>query len=306
MEEERSVTAYPQAVVCEEGTGTWCGWCVRGIAMLDSIRNNYKGKVIGIAAHSGDAMQSDYVSYLSKNGYIGSDFPSGSVNRRIKCDPSKFLNYSSTILANPETLCDIDLGLDFDRTTRSVNATTVVHFAEDHNDCNFALSYVITENQVQKPGDDKYRQHNSYADGKNGVMGGYEKYGEYIPSEVMYFNDVARGFEGDFLGIDGSIPASLKAEEAIEDKRTFTLPANILVDDNVEITVLLLDKSDGKIINAQSRELIAHPTDGIQTVTSQQQSASTIYTLGGIRTDAMQPGINIIHTSDGKTLKVVK
>lgn len=302
----RTVTSYPQKAVCEEGTGTWCGWCVRGIVMLDSIKRHYSDRIIGIAAHQGDVMQSDYISGISR--YLGSGgFPAGSVARRQSCDPKNFINFSLALLNYGEILSDIDLKTSFDKTTRTVTATTTIHFAEAQKNNTLALTYAILENRVHKPGDNNYRQHNSYADGKAGVMGGYEKYGDYIPSEVMYFNDVARGYVGDILGIDGSIPTDVAAEEAVVDERSFTLPDNILVDDNVEIVALLIDKNDGRIVNGQNVELVPGSSDGIKTLDSCPDAGkSAVYSLSGMRLNGLSSGLNIIRTSDGRTVKVMK
>lgn len=302
----RTVTSYPQKAVCEEGTGTWCGWCVRGIVMLDSIKNHYGDRIIGIAAHQGDVMSSDYISGISR--YLGSSgLPAGTVARRQNCDPKNFINYSLALLNYGEILSDIDLKTNFDKSTRTVTATTTIHFAEAQRNNSLAVAYAILENRVHRPGDDNYRQHNSYANGKAGVMGGYEKYDEYIPSEVMYFNDVARGYVGDILGIDGSIPTDVAAEEAVVDERSFTLPDNILVDDNVEIVALLIDKTDGRIVNGQNVELVPGSGAGIKTIGSDPNTGmSAVYSVNGMRTDGLSRGINIIRTSDGRVIKVIK
>ena len=302
---ESSITSYPRKAVCEEGTGTWCGYCVRGLVMLDSIKNNYADKIIGIAAHSGDAMQSNYVNYVSK--YFGSGYPTGTVCRMVTADPKDFIRYSEILLNNNEPFTAISLSTEFDKATRTVTATTTTTFAETHADNNYALAYAIIENNVHKPGDDDYRQHNSYANGALGEMGGYEKYDEYIPSEVMYYNDVARGYIDDLSGIDGSIPSTVSAGETVTDERTFTLPDNIIVDDNVEIVALLIDKKDGHIINAEAKAIAESPSAiRNMTDTTVSNGKTTIYNISGMRQNALSHGLNIVKTSNGKAIKVAK
>lgn len=303
-EQEFSITSYPRKIVCEEGTGTWCGYCVRGIVILDSIKKHYPDRIIGIAAHTGDPMQSDYINEIGK--YLGSSYPTGTVNRRQRCDPKDFIKMAYILLNGNETLVDIDLKTSFDKTTRTVRACTTLHFAEGQPNNTLALAYAILENAIHRPGDEKYRQHNSYANGKSGIMGGYEKYGEYIPSEVMYYNDVARGFIGDLMGIEGSIPPDLEAEQPIVDERIFTLPDNIFVDDNVEIVSMLIDKSDGRIINAQNAELVpgASCIRGIKE--EQQATRLYIYDINGAQHNSIQHGLNIIRTASGKVMKTIK
>lgn len=302
-EHDMSVTSYPRKAVAEEGTGTWCGYCVRGLVMLDSIKNHYADRIIGIAAHSGDVMTSDYISEVSQ--YLGSSYPTGTVNRRVKSDPKDFISYANIILKNAELFSDLQLETTFDKASRSVTAKTTLHLADDYTDGKLALAYAIIENDVHKPGDDSYRQHNSYADGILGEMGGYEKYGEYIPSEVMHYNDVARGYVDDLMGIDGSLPERIAAEESVADERSFTLPDNILNDENVEIVVMLIDKSDGRIVNAEKCP-VAKSTNGINDIkaTNMPTRFSAIYGVSGTKRDSLEKGLNIIRTADGRTIKV--
>lgn len=302
-EHDMSVTSYPRKAVAEEGTGTWCGYCVRGLVMLDSIKNHYADRIIGIAAHSGDVMTSDYISEVSQ--YMASSYPTGTVNRRVKSDPKDFISYANIILKNAELFSDLQLETTFDKASRSVTAKTTLHLADDYTDGKLALAYAIIENDVHKPGDDNYRQHNSYADGILGEMGGYEKYGEYIPSEVMHYNDVARGYVDDLMGIDGSLPERIAAEESITDERSFTLPDNILNDENVEIVVMLIDKSDGRIVNAEKCP-VAKSTNGINDIkaTNMPTRFSAIYGVSGTKRDSLEKGLNIIRTADGRTIKV--
>lgn len=301
---DRTVTAYQRKIVCEEGTGTWCGWCVRGLVMLDSIKNHYADRIIGIAAHTGDVMANDYVSKIGK--YIGDSYPTGSVNRMMISDPRNFITYAQAFLKEKETLVDMDLQTTFDVTTRSVTATTTLLFADDQTDQQLAMAYAIIENAVHQPNDSKYSQSNAYANGENGTMGGYEQYGTYIPASTMYYNDVARGYVDDLLGIDGSIPNDVKAEEAVTHTVTFTLPDNILVDENVEIVAMVIDKSDGHIVNGECVPVGKSTADGISGITKNETAKITaIYGLDGQKRPSMQRGLNILRYADGHSEKVL-
>ncbi len=178
-----------------------------------------------------------------------------------------------------------------------------------NRNANYALAYAILENNVHKPGDSKYSQHNAYKNGESGVMGGYEKYGEYIPSEVMYYQCVARGFVDDINGIAGSVPTSYKADEPLVYDKSFALPDNILDDRNTTLVVMLIDRNDNHIVNAQIAPLGSNETTGIKPLidNSQRHSLSTeYYNASGMRINAPQKGLNIIRTSDGRTVKVIR
>lgn len=298
-----TLSSYPRKVVCEEGTATWCSWCVRGLVILDSIKNNYSDRIIGIAAHSGDVMSSNYYSYVSQ--YFGSGLPTGSVNRMVTSDPLGFIRYSQLMLNNNETFCTLNLSVLLDKTSRTVTAKTSTTFAEAQADHKYALAYAILENGIHQPDDENYRQHNAYANGSHGVMGGYEKYDEYIPQDKMWFQDVARGYVDDLSGIDGSIPESIDAETPVVDERTFVLPDNILVDDNVEIVAMLIDKTDGHIVNAESASVSGQET-GIQNeaIAANYGKAVAIYTVGGELTKSFTKGINLVRLDSGKVIKI--
>lgn len=298
-----SVTSYPRKIVCEEGTATWCAWCVRGLVALDSIKNCYSDRIIGIAAHSGDVMSSNYYSYVSQ--YFGSGLPTGTVNRMVTSDPRDFIRYSQILLKNSEAFCTLNLSVLLDKASRTVMAKTATTFAAAQTDHKYALAYGILENNIHQPNDESYRQHNAYANGNNGVMGGYELYGEYIPQDKMWFQDVARGYVDDLSGIDGSIPEAIQAQETVVDERTFSLPDNILVDDNVEIVVMLIDKTDGHIVNAESMP-VSGEASAIQSVDSSLSTTEhcQFYNLGGALMNSLVKGINLIRQSDGKVVKV--
>lgn len=301
------LTAYQRKVVCEEGTGTWCGYCVRGLVYVDSLKEYAKDWAIPIAAHTGDVMQSDYVESVAKY-FDGSGYPAGAVCRKFKCDPGNFFTVGAKQFGKETVLVDVDLQANLDAATRSVTSTTTLHFAEANAAANYALSYAIIENNVHKPGDNKYRQHNSYANGKEGAMGGYEKYGEYIPSEVMYYQCVARGYVDNLDGIDGSVPAEYQADEALIYNKNFVLPDNILDDKNTALVVMLIDKSDHHIVNAQIAPLGANEITGINMIDvagNQSSGKNAYYNVAGMRIDKMSKGLNIVRQSTGKVVKIM-
>ena len=302
-----TITAYQRKVICEEGTGTWCGYCVRGLVYVDSLKEYAKDWAIPIAAHDGDPMANGYASYLE--GYWGTGgFPAGVINRKQIADPGKFFTVGKKMFSRENVLVDIDLQAKLDESTRSVTSTTTLHFAATNRSANYALAYAVIENNVHQPGNDDYRQHNSYANGEEGPMGGYEKYGEYIPSEVMYYQCVARGFVDDFEGIDGSVPSDYQADEALEYKKDFTLPDGILDDKNTALVVMLIDKSDKHVVNAQIAPLGANEVTDIRNIINVSTSSKgkpAYYNASGMRLDRIEKGLNIIRQGDGTVIKIV-
>ena len=66
----------------EEYTGTWCGWCTRGLVAMKLLAETYGDDFIGVAYHNGDPMEitTDYPSPVQ-------GFPSAFVDRYYDVDP---------------------------------------------------------------------------------------------------------------------------------------------------------------------------------------------------------------------------
>ena len=68
----RAESFYTRRMVVEEGTGAWCGWCVKGIVGLRYMNATYPDQFIGIAVHNGDMYTvNNYKTWLAKyfDGY---------------------------------------------------------------------------------------------------------------------------------------------------------------------------------------------------------------------------------------------
>lgn len=296
------ITSYPRKVVCEEGTGTWCGWCVRGIVALDSLRRGCADWAIGIAAHGGDPMANDYVGaigpYLRSGGY-----PDGTVNRLVSCDPGKFVPTARNAFLAEKTLVAMSMDVSM-ATATTVNATTHLWFADDQPEANYRLAFAITENNVHQPDDKGYDQHNYYADGASGVMGGYEHMSNPVPASMMWYQDVARGFVDEIAGLPGSVPPAIAADEEVAFDVSFPLPEGILDVSNVCIVGMLIDQNDGHIVNALDVPLTKDTAGGVDTVVHPSDAYAEYFNIDGARLISPGKGITIVR-SKGQTRKVL-
>ena len=296
------ITSYPRKVVCEEGTGTWCGWCVRGIVALDSLRRGCADWAIGIAAHGGDPMANDYVGaigpYLRSGGY-----PDGTVNRLVSCDPGKFVPTARNAFLAEKTLVAMSMDVSM-ATATTVNATTHLWFADDQPEANYRLAFAITENNVHQPDDKGYDQHNYYAGGASGVMGGYEHMSNPVPASMMWYQDVARGFVDEIAGLPGSVPPAIAADEEVAFDVSFPLPEGILDVSNVCIVGMLIDQNDGHIVNALDVPLTKDTACGVDTVVHPSDAYAEYFNIDGARLISPGKGITIVR-SKGQTRKVL-
>jgi len=304
-EQPRTLTCYQRKMVVEEATGTWCSWCVRGIVMLDSIKRYASDWFIGISLHKDDVMENDYCTQLDKLFSING-LPTAILARTTSVDTRQILSIGRQAFNYEPVYVSVLFNAQFDEQGR-VATTTNLRFADDYADAGFRLAYAIIENNVHHPDDERYYQNNAaysreaYVGRESewpGPMGGWEDKPKMIYPDEMYFQEVARGFSGDFTGIEGSVPAQITAGEDVVYDHLITLPDNVDNADEVEIVVMLIDAADNHIVNAE----IVKPTpytSGIETVQGAQLRAQSddmgCYDLTGRRMlSASKPGLYII------------
>ncbi len=234
-------TGYDRNVVIEEGTGTWCGWCVRGYVGMEYMSEKYNdGSYIGIAVHSGDAMEAESYVPMVQNYFSG--FPSAVVNRSSLIDPGQeeleqaYLN-SVALPAYGKVDLKVD-GIDGDNL--SVTSTSEFIFSEP---C--LVAYVIKEDNVGP-----YSQTNYYSGGGNGAMGGFENKGQNVR---LTFNEVARDIK-DAFGLAESLPDNIEAGKQYTHSTKISLE-NVKDVDNAYVIAMLINQNDGSIINAKQVKL---------------------------------------------------
>ena len=240
-------------VIGEEGTGTWCGWCVRGIVYMDSMLMKYPDTWIGIAVHNGDPMTVD--EYDEAIGFTG--FPSGLINRTIDLDPSGF---EAAYLSEIEAVAPAGIIIEnkaYNPSTAELTFTLTSDFVTNAE--NFRFSAVLIENHVTNIGSG-WAQSNAYSGGASGEMGGFEDLPSPVPASDMIYMDVARALIGGFDGIEGSLPANL------EEGNSYSYDFSTTVSDewnieNIEIVGMLINNNTGKIENATKNHAVITSLD---------------------------------------------
>lgn len=255
--------AFPKTVVYEEGTGTWCGWCVRGIVGLKDMDHYHgDGSFIGIAVHNGDPM---VVTEYDNNLGIHS-FPNGKIDRKPNgIDP----DYSTLEAAYLNELNEIPVAKieitnkTWDATTRELTVEVTSTFALDIPNANYNASLIIVENGVTGT-TTGYNQHNYYSgqydlidwEGTN-----YKNLPDPIPAANMVYNHVGRALVGGFNGVAGSIPASVTYNTPYTYTFTYTLPAS-QNENGIELVAIILDNNTGEIVNGAEDKLTTVGVDG--------------------------------------------
>ncbi len=290
----------------EEATGTWCGWCVRGIVYMDSLGRAYPNNVNIVSVHNGDPMSSDNTSATKYDqalgGYI-SGYPSMVIDRRYTDDPSGcFGDYSS----DNSLFGFAEMGLKYTTTGGTVNATAKVMPAMDMAG-DYRLELIVTEDDVTGTGT-SWDQHNYYAVGGAGHSTAMHTVGydfNNLPSSIpgVKFPFVARttlpaDLNATPNGIAGSLPASMTASTVY----TYTFaPVTIKsnwVASKLHVIALLIDNNSnnptyGNVLNSistpglflglhdvnsgiQNMEVFPNPASDAAHVRFELSSASTV------------------------------
>lgn len=316
------ITCLHRMIVAEEVTGTWCGYCVRGIAAMKYMKEAYLDTFLGIAVHHGTPGWSDPMDYTGYSEYLFSSlgmpgYPHVAVNRRQTQmgDPTKLPEFYDQILSRDLTAGVKLIVDDVDTQNHRASFHSETYFVNPNDDINYSLAYVLLENNVHKDaiidtdGQPKryngYEQNNYYAGGSMGEMDGFENLPSKIPGPDMYYQDVARAFWGDgFEGFTSSLPTSVVGDSLYKHEYSVTLPENVLNYENTELAVLLINRRNGEIINADVVPLKTF----FSAISTTEQDASIVIENSKyeVNVQAMTPLTSVeIYSIDGRLVESV-
>ena len=249
-----------KAVVIEEGTGTWCGWCPRGAVAMDYMTTTYPADFIGVAVHNGDPMT--VTAYNAAAAFSG--FPGANVDRSllgVSVSQSLFEQYynNRVNMGVPANVDGVVTG-----TGASVTVNASASFYTPVTGANFRLAVVIAENNVTGT-TSGYNQTNYYAGGGQGAMGGYEALPDPVPAAQMVYDHVGRALLGGYAGQAGSVPATITDGTVANYTFTYTVPGTSNRA-NMYAVVMLIDNATGEIVNAKSTPLAAAGIASVETI----------------------------------------
>lgn len=250
-------------VYAEEGTGTWCSWCPRGIVYMDSMKIKYPKTFIGVAVHGGSVnepmMDTMYANGMTVNKF--GSFPGIAVDRQASAkgvDPDIVESYYLKRIAEP-TPVEVSFGnINFDATTRrvdyTINAIPAANMAVNWN-----FNSVIYENDVtwSKASDSVlYQQRNYYAGGVYGPMGGFESKPNPVPAAEMHYQFVARNIMDGFLGASGIIPASVTDGAIYSRQYSYIIP-EAFDPSQIHLVGMVTDATTKEVLNAVESDHVA-------------------------------------------------
>ena len=308
--------------VMEEFTGTWCGNCARGWIGLE-VMTRLHPDFIALAYHSGDVMQvMDSKNFMG----FGNAFPMANIDRIYnEIDPY----YGEGLTAfgieelwkkQAEILAPASLETEaaFTPDGNDIKAKATLEFPEAANDADkYSVEFVLVTDGLHGEGQaweqSNYLEENEKGDYPFPEADIFFAGSSSIPN--MHYNDVVVATTRLRDGLI-KLPAKVEAEKAFSIEGTITEVDSIknmanypVIQDskNLRIVALLLNEK-GQIVNGAQAKVTGYETTGIRNINNNATEADVpaIYDLQGHRLQTMQKGLNIIHTKDGKTKKVMR
>lgn len=234
-----SDNGFKRNVLVEEGTGTWCGNCPRGLVAMEKMSEKYPDNFIGVGVHSDDAMAIEaYLPYLNK--FINPvGYPYCTLDRAIAMDPS--FNELEPVF-NERAAIPAIVKLDItdcvaDETT--LNFTANAEFALTEASTSYAWAFVVTEDNVGP-----YSQANYYTDGS---LDGWDHTESVVK---MYYNEVATAART-IMGDESALITSTTAG----DISSIPVSMSVAKRDNQSLIAILLDTRSGEVQNAYKHKL---------------------------------------------------
>lgn len=304
-----------QRIIVEEGTGTWCPNCPRGIVAVHKASEAFPDRFIGIAVHRQDAMETNSYAELQFDGY-----PSSYINRNLKSSIDPSFDAFKTAVNNVSErvpVMGVEANAEYTDATKSkISVEALTTFVSEHKGIDYRLSFVLLEDGVKG-----YTQANNYAGGSV-EMGGFEK----LPNPATIDMDHVARMNYSYNGIEGSIPADVEAFETTRYTTTLDMPSTIQNPDNCDLVVLVLDANTGRIENAVKVALGKHTTDiydaeqllipdfsfqGDRLNVDGFSGSVRIFTTGGVEVanSNLAPGMYIVKATAGNqtvTRKLIK
>ena len=305
-----TVTKVPhRRVVVEEYTGMWCGFCPRGIALMENLAHKYGEDFIGIAIHTGGRADpltcTDYAwkatDYRSR--------PSLDMNRNLLLGYFKAQTEFEEERSKGADM-DVEVSAVWDKEKNNITVTPSVTFCVNRDEAPYGFAYVLTEDSMSNP---NWVQYNNYS-GSTDDRGITKEFDYFIdaPRDIRNLenNFVAIAAEGVKAPLTGYIKTPIKADEPQSHTYIFRNISNkkIIQDKSkLKVCVLLINKTTGRIENAAKCTISEPNTTAISSLSQREgQVVETArYTLDGRRITTPQKGINIVKYSDGRVSKEV-
>lgn len=309
----------PRRVVIEEYTGTWCGWCPRGLQGLKRARQEYPDQTVMMSIHSGSSSAQDPMQVSAFSTLIsGHAFPSAEVNRYRSVDPymgeaSDGWGLGDVIEDEQRHLAEAAVELQqpiLDETTGVISFTTDITFLLNRTSAPYLMAYVLVADGLTGTGTG-WAQTNYYA-----YFAGMYDEDPFLKEitewpmtvENIAFDDVAVAANGIATGIAGSLKTVVQEEQVVSHSSKFGIKSNALARQASELRVLALlyDKNAKRFVNADQKKVLTAEEAAVHDVNSSADAREMMrYGVDGKRLTRPVRGIHLVRMSDGSVKKIL-
>lgn len=312
-------TTFLRRSVVEELTGTRCGWCPRGLAGMEKLRQTFGDRFIGIAVHNYDTNDPMYYRPYAANGvFSGSPgAPTCTIDRSDFCDPlhgatGDVCNDFQYMLDQPAWV-GVTVSGTYNADSTVVEATT--HLEAGRQLEGLTVVYVLVADSVASDIAD-FRQYNGYATRQptdypnDPELHRFCAGGELGVSPFRWaFDDVCIGSSYSSQGVNQAAPVeSLTEGQQTDHSFRLTMPTKAVLrralnKRHVSVVAMVLD-AGGNVMNADKRLVGLQPdAQAIHLQQNNDRQTATLYDLQGRRvcqSDSRLP--HGIYISQGRKL----
>ena len=328
------IASFPKhKPLMEEYTGTWCGWCPRGMAAMEALAKLYGDDFIGVAFHNGDPMQITYNYPNNVSGYPHSFIDrvvNGYDEQGAEKGQDPFYGNSGASLgiqqdwqARSKVVAPATIELTAEWASlenRMLRITSKTQFIRDFTNSPYRLTYlVVADDLACPPNSDKdtrksWAQVNylsgqsSYAGDK--YLGPLTRMGSPIV-DIKYKDVVIYTTSPGKQAIENSLPSEVKSAEPVVHEINVDLSTNKLVQDPsmLRVVAVLVNTQTSEVAQAEKAQVGAS-TDVRSLSVDPREVGVRYYDLSGRAVTTLGQGIYIQATTnpDGSvtTTKVVR
>ncbi|MFT5815170.1 MAG: thiol-disulfide isomerase/thioredoxin [Psychroserpens sp.] len=235
-----------KTVLLEKNTGTWCGYCIDGIVVLDELLETYEDRLIPVVVHDGDPMETESSLFYQISFSIGS-FPSATIDRTrmVFTDFNEPVNtgrgrwgFDVEDQLEAFTPAELEIAIDYDTETRTVTATLMANYSDYSAGENYGLALMIIEDEMSDPGNSDWNQANNYNEYE-----GHPYYGAGSSIPDFVHKHVFREYiDSDCYGVQGVIPNFSEPGDSYSHTFTFVLD-DVYDPENIELVGALFKRT---------------------------------------------------------------